>query len=486
MNSLTRRSFLRRTAVASAATLSAASWSRVRGANDAVRIGVIGFKGRGGDHIAGLKDLPGVRIAALCDVDRKVLDATVKKHREQGADVKGYVDVRDLLADQDIDAVTTATPNHWHALATVWACQAGKDMYVEKPVSHNVWEGRQAVEAARKYGRIVQTGTQSRSSPSLQEAVNWAWEGHLGRITAARGLCYKPRRSIGKVAAPTPVPEHIDYDLWCGPAKKGPLMRRELHYDWHWDFETGNGDLGNQGIHQMDIARWFLGENSLSSRVVSIGGRLGYEDDGNTPNTQVVYHHYDRAPLIFEVRGLPQDKASQADALWNKSMPEFMGGRVAVIVHCEDGHLLVPSYTEAIAFDRSGKEVKRWKGTKSHYENWITAVRSRRVADLTADILEGHLSSALCHTGNVSHRLGQRLRPEEARERLNGLSELYDAYDRMVEHLRKNEIALDTDRLTLGVALKMDPRTERFLGNDEANRLLRRDYRAPFIVPEQV
>lgn len=485
MNSLTRRSFVKRTTT-TAAVLSAASWNRVLGSNEAVRVGVVGFRGRGGDHINGLAGLPGVRITGLCDVDSKVLDAEVKKRTEKGEDVKGFTDMRKLFEDKSIDVVTTATPNHWHALLTVWACQAGKDVYVEKPVSHNVWEGRQAVKAARKYNRVVQTGTQSRSSHAIKEAVEWVQAGNLGKITLARGLCYKPRRSIGKVTAPTPIPPGIDYDLWCGPAPMVPLMRQNLHYDWHWVWDTGNGDLGNQGIHQMDIARWFLGEMELSSRVISAGGRLGYVDDGETPNTQVVYHHYERAPLIFEVRGLPQDKASQADVLWNRSMDKFMGGSVAVVIHCEGGHVLVPSYTEAIAFDTTGQELKRWRGAKNHYENWIEAVRARKPELLTADILEGHLSSALCHTGNVSYLLGSRMKPGEARERLAGFSGLHEAYDRMVEHLRKNEIHLDVDQLTLGAGLTMDPKTERFTGNEAANKLLTRDYRKPYVVPEQV
>ncbi|MFN0067795.1 MAG: Gfo/Idh/MocA family protein [Limisphaerales bacterium] len=485
MNSLTRRSFVKRTAT-TAAVLSAASWNRVLGSNEAVRVGVIGFRGRGGDHIGGLSGIPGVRMAGLCDVDGKVLDAEVKKRNEKGEDVKGFTDMRKLFEDKSIDVVTTATPNHWHALLTVWACQAGKDVYCEKPVSHNVWEGRQAVNAARKYNRVVQTGTQSRSSHAIKEAVEWVQAGNLGKITLARGLCYKPRRSIGKVTAPTPIPPGIDYDLWCGPAPMVPLMRQNLHYDWHWVWDTGNGDVGNQGIHQMDIARWFLGEQELSSRVISAGGRLGYVDDGQTPNTQVVYHHYDRAPLIFEVRGLPQDRASQADALWTKSMDKFMGGSVAVVIHCEGGHVLVPSYSEAVALDTTGTELKRWKGAKNHYENWIEAVRARKPALLTADILEGHLSSALCHTGNVSYLLGSRMKPGEARERLAGFSGLHEAYDRMVEHLRRNEINLDEDRLALGAGLTMDPKTERFAGNDAANRLLTREYRKPYVVPEQV
>jgi predicted dehydrogenase len=483
---LTRRSFLKTSAVASAALgFPAVSWNRVHGANDALRVAVVGFKGRGGNHIDGFMKLPGVRVAALCDCDERVLEGAVRKLKDQGQDVKGYKDVRECIADRDIDIISTATPNHWHALITVWACQANKDVYVEKPVSHNVWEGRKAVEAARKYNRIVQTGTQSRSSQAIKEAAAWVREGNLGKILVSRGLCYKPRQSIGKVDGPQEIPAHIDYNLWCGPAPMSPLTRKNLHYDWHWVFETGNGDLGNQGIHQMDIARWFLGEPELSPVVLSVGGRLGYVDDGNTPNTQIVYHGFEKAPLIFEVRGLPKDKASQTDG-WGRNMDKYMGAQIGVIVHCENGHVLIPNYNSAVAFDKSGKEIKRWSGAKDHFENFISAVRSRQVEDLTADILEGHLSSALCHTGNISYQLGRRQAPQEIREQLKEHAELVEGYERMVEHLRANEVDLQVDKLILGVGLRMDPATERFKGNRDANRLLTRDYREPFVVPENV
>ena len=481
-----RRSFLKSAAVASAALgFPAASWNRVQGANDAIRVAVVGFKGRGGDHISGFLKIPGVRVAALCDCDEKVLSGAVKKLKDQGHDVKGYKDVRDCIADRDIDVISTATPNHWHSLITVWACQANKDVYVEKPVSHNVWEGRQAVEAARKYRRIVQTGTQSRSSHGIKEAAQWVKDGNLGKIEISRGLCYKPRASIGKVDGPQPIPEGVDYNLWCGPAPMSPMKRKNLHYDWHWVFDTGNGDLGNQGIHQMDIARWFLGEMELSPTVLSVGGRVGYVDDGNTPNTQIIWHGFAKAPLIFEVRGLPQDKGSQTSG-WGKGMDKFMGAQIGVVVHCEGGYVVVPNYSGAVAYDKSGKEIKRFEGARDHYQNFIGAVRSRQIEDLNADILQGHLSSALCHTGNISYRLGKKAGNGAAREQLKGHTGLEEAFDRMVEHLRKNEVDLDASQLTVGVGLKMDPATERFLDNADANALLTREYRKPFVVPERV
>jgi len=387
--------------------LPASSWSRILGANDSIRMAVVGFNGQGKSHINGFSKIEGVRLVALCDVDRDVLDREAQKLRNVENPVETYTDVRKLLENKDIDAISTASPNHWHALISIWACQAGKDVYVEKPVSHNVWEGRKIVEAARKYGRIVQTGTQSRSNMALREALSWVQAGNLGKIKVARGLCYKRRDSIGKVDGPQPVPASVDYDLWCGPAPKTPLMRKRLHYDWHWVWPTGSGDLGNQGIHQMDICRWALGKQEVSPRVFSVGGRLGYIDDGETPNTQFVVHDYRDALLIFEVRGLPARSGA-------KEMDKYRTQSVGNVIECEGGYL-----ADTVAYDNQGKEIKKFveKG-EGHHENFINAVRSRKPSDLHAEILEGHLSSALCHTGNISYKLGRQTNPEEIREGL--------------------------------------------------------------------
>jgi len=266
---LSRRDFIKKSAIAASTMSTAQSWSQVSGANQDIRVGVIGFRSKGRTHIADMLKIPGVRVVALCDVDTAILEREAEIFRKRGVPITTYTDVRRLIASNEVDVVTTATPNHWHGLITVWACQAGKDVYVEKPVSHNVWEGRQMVRAARKYNRIVQSGTQNRSDTAIIAAAKWVKEGHLGRVKFARGLCYKPRPNIGKVSGPQKIPAGIDYDLWCGPAPAGPLMREQLHYDWHWVWDTGNGDLGNQGIHQMDIARWFLGEKGLARMALS-------------------------------------------------------------------------------------------------------------------------------------------------------------------------------------------------------------------------
>jgi predicted dehydrogenase len=475
MKSITRRKFLSQTGIATGAVfLSTKSWSQVKGANSDIRVGVIGFNGRGESHISAFTKMQGVRLMALCDADKSVLERGASKVKEQNPDLKSYNDMRDMFKDKDIDAVSIATPNHWHSLAAIWACQAGKDVYVEKPISHNVWEGRKVVEAARKYKRIVQTGTQSRSEHALRDAFAWVREGNLGKIKVARGLCYKRRPSIGKVDGPQPIPPNIDYNLWCGPAPMEPLMRKNLHYDWHWVWPTGNGDLGNQGIHQMDLVRWCLGKNELSPRILSVGGRFGYIDDGQTPNTMFVVHDYGDAMIIFEVRGLP----ARTDA---KAMDEYKHQSVGHVIECEGGYL-----AGKIAYDKDGKEIKKFSGGENHFENFIKGVRSRRPEDLNAEILEGHLSSALCHTGNISYRLGHLEKPEEVTEHLNSNPAALETFDRMQQHLGANGVDLAQTNPRMGVFLEMNPKTERFTNNDKANEMLTRNYRAPFIVPEKV
>ena len=474
----TRRSFLKTSLFAgTAAGMTAKSWAQVKGANETLNAATVGFRGRGGSHIGFIRGMQqreqGVRLHALCDVDRNVLKAGASKHK-----VKGYLDMREMFEDKDLDIVTIATPNHWHALAAIWAIQAGKDVYVEKPVSHNVWEGRQIVNAARKHKKIVQTGTQARSSKCLQDAVKYVQSGALGKIKVSRGLCYKRRPSIGLTKEDNPIPESVEYNLWLGPAPKKPLTRKRLHYDWHWMWDYGSGDLGNQGIHQMDIARWFLGDMELSPRVWSVGGRLGYEDDGETANTQVIYHDYKTAPLIFEVRGLGDVKGSG-------KRPTYRGGSVAVFVECEKGWVAVRGYNSVQVYDNDDKKIKEFKGGGDHFGNFVSAVRSRKPSDLNAEILEGHLSSALCHTGNISHRLGDDASVADIRDSIKKDFAATEAVDRMIDHLAvKNQVDLKKTPFTQGPVLKMDPAKETFPGNAAANKLLTREYRKPFVVPD--
>ena len=452
-----------------------------------VNVAVVGFHGRGMDHIKGYSKLRGVRIAALCDVNKTYLEKQAGELKKAGIEAKTYQDIRKLLEDKSIDAISIATPNHWHSLAGIWAMQAGKDVYVEKPVSHNVWEGRQLVNAARKYDKIVQTGSQCRSSTSLREAVAWVNAGNIGKIQIARGLCYKRRASIRKTDAPLAVSPDVDLDLWFGPAQVTEIHRRALDYEWHWQWAYGNGDLGNQGVHQMDIARWFLGENEIASKAWSVGGRLGYEDDGETPNTQIVYQAYEKAPLIFEVRGLPSKKEyADSKEKDDKLMDKFMGAGIGCVIHCEGGYVVVSTYSKAVAYDKNGVEIKSWNSSEDHFANFINAVRSRKRESLNADILEGHLSAAVCHTGNISYRLGEKKSANEIKKAIESHSGAGETFDRMVKHLEANGVDLNATPLTLGPVLQFDPKTEKAIGNEAAGKMLTREYRVPFVVPEIV
>ena len=500
MPPLTRRAFTRAATAAAALPFfpgcnltSRTRASRSPNPNGILRVAVAGIRSRGGSHISGFQALPGVDVVALVDVDSKVLarqKAELEKNKAskkgwEGGDVQGYADLRDALAREDIDVVSLATPNHLHAIQTIWSCQAGKDVYVEKPVCHNIFEGRQMVRAAEKYGCLVQTGTQSRSSSGIRDGIAFVQGGGLGAIRYAHGTCFKPRKSIGKLSEPQTVPEHVDWDLYTGPAPLGPLSRRQLHYDWHWQFQTGNGDLGNQGIHQMDMCRWALGVDELASSVRSIGGRFGYDDDGDTPNSMLTVLDYDIAPILFEVRGLPRDLEAQGKN-WGGSMDRIPSGSVGVTVVCEKGYLVIPNYNESTAFDSDGKQVDKWKGSSNHFANLVDAIRKRDASVLAAPILQGHLSSSLCHMANISYALGENQTPEEVREAIAGQEIISASFERLATHLDKNGVDLAQYPPILGAALALDPASERFLNSDAANRLRTREYRAPFVVPERI
>ena len=486
MSRLNRRDFIKSSMVVGA-SVALAPYSRVRGANNDIRVGVIGVGGQGGGHMGYFHKLPGVRVVAICDADKAHVQKRARDfEKKNNAKLKTYMDVRKMLDDRSIDAVSTATPNHWHSLVTIWACQAGKDMYCEKPVSHNVWEGRKVVEAARKYNRIVQTGTQKRSDEGLVEAFKYIREGNIGKIKVSRGFCYKPRFSgngiVNGTNGPNAVPDGVDYNLWCGPAEMKPLRRKQLHYKWHWVWNTGNGDLGNQGIHEMDLARWALGEPKLAPRVISIGGRFAVGDAGETANTQIVFLDYKPAPLIFEVRGLPRKKGET-------SMDHYRGTRIGMVVECENGYF-VGGGGGGWVYDNNDKKVKQFRGGGGggHHANFIKAVRSRKVSDLNADIEKGHISSALCHMGNISYLLGKKMPADDIKKDIGGDAALKESFARMLEHLNANEVDLAKEPITMGPMLTMDPRAEKFVGeySDWANMLVKRNYREPFVVPEKV
>lgn len=469
---LTRRSFVQTSAAASLAVpLSGdlVAGAPLRRGGDPIRVGVVGVRGRGRGHVGAYKKSKNAIVTAICDADESVIGGAMKA--SPGA--KYFKDLRKMLESDTIDAVSIAMPNHWHSLATIWALEAGKHVYVEKPISHNLYEGRRVVETAKKTGLVVQHGTQARSMKATRDAIAFLHSGALGKVLIARGLCYKRRKSIGKVDGPQSPPESLDFDLWSGPAEKTPLMRKQLHYDWHWDFNTGNGDLGNQGVHQMDIARWGLGKPGFPSRVVSIGGRLGYEDDGNTPNTMVSSMDYgDGQQLIFEVRGLPT-KA-------------YQGAKIGVIFHCEGGYVVIGSYGNTKAFDYKGKMIKNWRGGGNHFQNFLDAVQAGAPDQVNADALEGHLSSGLCHLGNISYQVGQQ---QKSSMKLSGSDLPFgadiagnDGYARFRAHLVENDLKAKDTAYVMGPDLAFDGSKERFVGAgvEHANKLLSRKYREGF------
>ena len=457
-SNVTRRDFLKTTGKTTAglAALGGITFlprpEKVFGANDRVRIAVCGLRNRGNDHLHGYSHVPNAEIAALCDVDQEIMN---KRRGEVGGNPQTFSDVRKLLQDKSIDAISIATPNHWHSLIAIWACQAGKDVYVEKPCSHNFWEGRQLVRAAQKYNRVVQHGTQIRSSPAIQEAIKGLHDGGMiGEVYLARGLCYKWRDTIGH-AAPEPVPSGVDYDLWTGPAPLKPFTRNRFHYNWHWIWDTGNGDLGNQGIHQVDVARWGLGLK-FPNRVSAVGGHFLFDDDEQTPNALCCAFEFDlpdgkRKMMEFEVRHwITNNEAGIGRGGLVALKKRLFGNRNAIgnIFYGANGYLATgdeDAWSYETWLGRDEKSGPHGHAEGDHFGNFINCVRSRKKEDLNAPIEEGHISAALVHLANASYRLGRSLR--------------------------------------------FDPQTEQVIDDDEANKLLRdgdRGYRAPFVVPEEV
>jgi predicted dehydrogenase len=426
---------------------------KVFGANDRVRVATVGFNGRGGSHIKGFLEMKdeGVEMAGLCDVDANVLANGAKQvEKAAGRAPKLFKDVRELAESKDIDAMTTATPNHWHSLVAILGIQGGKDVYVEKPMSHNIWEGRQVVAAAKKFGRIVQHGTQSRSSPRLIRDMKLIHSGFIGQIVESRGYVYKNgnRASIGR-GTPGPVPANLDWNLWQGPAQEKPFYVKALGggkkgdkqlgmwvpYDWHYNWEYGNGEIGNQGVHQMDIACW--GHNrGLPIRVHSAGGRFGMDDDGMTPNTQATTFAYaDGTILTFQVRNLGSFEEMDGSPSGNS----FFGTKGFYVAGkgfftYKEGKMekreAIPVPKDAVV-DDEGNPFKRF----------INACRSRKQSDAPMSVEDAHISCAHCHLGNISYRLAR--------------------------------------------SLEFDPKTEKFK-DAEANKYLSRNYRKGFEVPQFV
>ncbi len=456
--------------------------AKVLGANNDIRVAIVGLRKKGKEHIKSFDNMRGVRIVALCDCDTQFFNAAFKLLKNGRESVRKYVDYRRLIEDKGVDAVVVAVPDHWHALMMIWACQAGKDVYIEKPASHCIWEGRKMVEAARKYDRIVQVGSQNRSDVGLREAIPYIRQGNLGRIRMVRAFHFGNRKSIGKVRGPQPIPETCDYDVFQGPAPLVPLMRERLHYDWHWFWDTGTGEMGNIGAHQLDHARWAMGQQAPAPSAICFGGRFGYDDDGQTPNTQVVYFDYEPVPLIYEIRGLGKRMRDPA-------LDTYRGLRASLRVECEGG-FFAGGRGGGWAYDNNGRKMKQFPGDGGgdHQANFIKAMRSRKVGDLRADMLEGHISATLCHMANISYRLGRTM-PQQAVSKATAANKvLGESADRILSHLAANKVDLKTNPLRVGPLLEYDCESERFTGErgECANMFLKRLYRPPFVLPETV
>lgn len=461
---------------------------------------VVGVNGRGGSHIGGFLKDARTRIAALVDIDPKASGRRIQKIKEtQGVAPKVFTDFRDALQDDSIDVVSCATPNHWHALMGVWAMQAGKDVYIEKPISHNIHEGRALVAASEAYNRVFQTGTQCRSSQAIEDAVRFIAEDGIGPCKFARGLCYKRRKSIGALGD-YPIPDDVDFDLWSGPATftSPKLTRRRFHYDWHWQRHYGNGDLGNQGPHQTDIARWGLALDRHPQRILTYGGRLGYQaerkdpnyvDAGDTANTEVSIYDYGDKTITFETRGLDVSESAgpEVDAMFGRGG----GNKIGVIFYGEGGYVAQVSYNRAVAFDKAFRLIREFKTNdvnQRHFRNFIDAVVARDRSAVHADARVGHLSAAVSHLGNIAYYLGEKNRValpeiESAVTKFGGLDDNALTLKQTAEHLAANGVELDQTPMSLGPVLQFDPDAERFVGNDAANGLLTREYRDGFEVP---
>ena len=497
MSRITRRRFVKQSAGAASAVIAAPYIGRAQDANSKLGACVVGCGGRGGSHIGAYLGDSRTEIVAIVEVDAaKAEQRAAQIAGKQGFKPKVYSDMREAFELPGVDLVSTATPNHWHALVGVWAMQAGKDAYVEKPVSHNVWEGAALVAASRKYERMCQVGTQCRSSAAVHAAIQFMNEGGIGEVNFARGLCYKRRKSIGALGD-YPIPEGVDFNQWSGPATytDPKLTRSRFHYDWHWQRHYGNGDLGNQGPHQTDIARWGLGIDTHPNTIVSYGGRLGYQaerkddkyvDAGDTPNTIVSIYDYGQKSIVFETRGLSVDDSDDKEL--NTLFNSTKGNKIGVVFYGSEGYVVQRSYSHCTAYDKDLKVIKDFKGGGDHFGDFIGACIDRNRDGLNGEIREGHLSASMAHLGTISYFLGEQNKVSigEASKVLEGVKSLdnnLETLDRTVKHLKKNGVDLDKYPIAFGPALKFDAEKEVFIGNKEADKYLTREYREPFVCP---
>lgn len=479
MSNVSRRQFMASAAAASAA-MTFPSVSRATMAADDVNLGYISCGGRAGQHMGMFDKIDGVNTVGACDPDEARVGSALKRFPK----ATGYADFRKMLDDKSVDAVVVATTNHWHCLASIWAMEAGKDVYVEKPLSHSQWEGRQCVNAARRYNKICQVGTQQRSDPMQAEIKKFLHEDKaLGDILTARVNRYGVRGQIGKRDTPLKIDSSVNYDLWLGPAQEQPIFRDKLQYDWHWDFNTGSGEMGNWGVHVLDDLRNVVFQDSvrLPKRVFGAGGRVAWNDAGNTPNVQFVYFDTGSIPVVIGLTNLtagPKERKS----------PKHPGPNSGYMAYCEGGRYEGQRGSGA-AYDNDGKLIRKFKGNNGngvHHQNFIDAVRSRNVSSLNTDVEVGHLSTGWCNLANIAFQTGKPFTKADAAQ-VSGDSGIWqNIVGEMETHVGSHGIKLESDDIRLSPMLTVDAQKEVFVGanSDVANSYLKREYRDGYVVPE--
>jgi len=480
MRQLTRRDFVRTGLAAGAAFTFPTRSAFAAGANEEINLGFISCGGRGGGLMGTFDKIDGVNVAGLCDPDQDRLGSAKKRFPSANT----WTDLRSMLDDKGIDAVVIATCNHWHCLAAIWAMEAGKDVYVEKPLSHSQWEGRQTVAAAEKYGKICQVGTQQRSDPMQTQIKQFLHEEKaLGPILSARVNRYGIRPSIGKRSTPLPIPTSVDYNLWLGPAQDEPLYRDKLQYDWHWDWNTGSGEMGNWGVHVLDDLRnnVFLDKVALPKRILGGGGRVVWNDAGETPNVHFVYFDTGSIPVVIGLANISAEPGSRKG-------PKHPGPGSGYIAYCEGGRF-EGQRGRGAAFDKDGKLIKEFRGNSGnglHQQNFIDAVQKRDPSILRSHVQVGHDSTGWCNLANIAFQTGRTFSNANAKDVQDSSGKWQSLLDEMEQLLGAHDIDIESAEIRLSPMLEVDSKSEKFVGDnaDTANRFLKREYRVPFVVPE--
>ena len=477
MSTFSRRRFL---AAAAATGIAVSQPARLwaRNANDRVALGFISCGGRALGLMPQFQATGLCDIVAVCDPDAQRIAAA----KELVPDAKPFTDLRKLIEDPTIDAVVIATCNHWHCLAAIWAMEAGKHVYVEKPLSHSQWEGLQTVAAAKRYGKVCQVGTQQRSDPMQAEIKKFLHEDKaLGEIKATAINRYGVRASIGKRETPLQVAKDVDYELWLGPAQDQPIMRDRLQYDWHWDWNTGSGEMGNWGVHIMDDVRnnIFLDKIAMPKKIFGGGGRIAWNDAGQTPNVHFMYIDTGDIPVVVGLSNLPNEPGGKKSA-------KHYGPKSGYVAHCEGGKYL-GERGKGVAIDNDGKVIRKFKGNSgsvTHQANFLEAVIANDSTMLNADVEVGNNSTGWCNLANISFRTGSQMSAQQARE--VKLPQWQSLMDQMEQHLGTYNTKISGQEIKMSPMLELNEDGSKFIGEgaDAANVFLKREYRKGYEVPD--